>query len=119
VVVLSLDSSSVAFVDDILAEMEPVDRRSIAVDCARTCIAVVGAALQRRLLVIDGEPPDLTASALIDAVQTIDPELPIVLVRPGWNRAPVSHHGVHVYPGPFATRALHARLLEVLEATQP
>lgn len=117
VVVLSSDPSSTAFVDDILAEMEPVDRRSIAVDRARTCIAVVGVAQRRRILVIDGEPPDLTASALIDAVRTIDPQLPIVLVRYGWNRAPISHNGVHVRPDPFVTRAMHERLIELLEVS--
>lgn len=114
VVVLSSDSSATAFVDDILAEMEVVDRRSIAVDCARTCIVAVGGALRRRLLVIDGEPPDLTASALIDAVRTIDARLPIVLVRHDWNRAPISQNGVHVRPHPFVTRAMHERLIEVL-----
>jgi hypothetical protein len=119
VVVLSSDSSAPAFVDDILAEMEVVDRRSIVVDCARTCIAIVGGSQRRRLLVIDGEPPDLTASALVDAARTVDPRLPIVLVRYDWNRSPASANGVHVYPDPFATRAMQERLIELLVASHP
>jgi hypothetical protein len=119
VVVLSLDSSVTAFVDDILAEMETVDRRSVAVDDARTCLAIVGGARRRRLLVIDGEPFGLTASALIDAVRTIDPRLPIVLVRHGWDRSPVYQNGVNVRPGPFVTQAMHALLIELLEASRP
>jgi hypothetical protein len=119
VVVLSLDSSVTAFVDDILAEMEAVDRRSVAVDDARTCLAIVGGARRRRLLVINGEPLGLTASALIDAVRTIDPGLPIVLVRRDWNRSPVHQNGVYVRPGPFVTRGMHALLIELLEASRP
>ena len=119
VVVLSSDWLVAAFVDDILAEIEPVDRCCIAVDCARTCIAVVGAAQRRRLLVIDGDPPDLTASALIDAVRTTDPSLPIVLVRHGWNRTPTSQNGVHVRPDPFVTRPMQMLLIELLRASHP
>lgn len=119
VIVLTSDSSTTAFVDDILAEMEVVDRRSIAVDYGRTCITVVGGALRRRLLVIDGEPPDLTASVLIDAVRTIDPQLPIVLVRHGWNRAPIAQNGVYVRPDPFVSRAMQELLIEILRASQP
>jgi hypothetical protein len=119
IVVLSTASSTGAFVDDILAEMEPAERRSIAVGCARTCIAAVEAAVRRRLLIVDGEPPDLTASALIEAVKTTDPRLPIVLVRHGWDRAPIVHNGVHVRPGPFVCRPTHALLLELLASTRP
>lgn len=103
-----------AFVDDILAEMEPSDRHCVQLRRARTCIAIVGVSRRRRLLVIDGEPPDLRASALIDAVRMTDPTLPIVLVRYGWERQPVVQNGVHVRPAPLVCRPIHELLIALL-----
>ncbi|MGZ3442921.1 MAG: hypothetical protein ACXVDD_25545 [Polyangia bacterium] len=116
---LSANPSTVAFVDDILAEMEPSDRRCVQLRRARTCIAVVGMSRRRRLLMIDGEPPDLTSSALIDAVQMTDPTLPIVLVRYGWERQPVVQDGVHVQPAPLVCRPIHELLIALLAAQPP
>lgn len=113
-VVLSEEGFAAAFVDDVLAEMAPAERRSIRVRRARTCIAAVGAPVWRRLLIIDGEPSDLSAGVLIESIKMSDPQLPIVLVRHGWNRPPVVHNGVHVRPGPFVGRPMQELIIELL-----
>jgi hypothetical protein len=82
-------------------------------------MAVVGASLRRRLLIIDGEPHDMAASALVEAVKMTDPGLPIVLVRYGWDAPPTVHNGVHVCPGPFVCGPMQQLLLQKLAATRP
>jgi hypothetical protein len=114
VVVLSAEPSAAAFVNDILAEMVPTERRTIRVHCGRTCIAAVGPPGRRRLLLVDGEPPDLSAGVLIESVKMSDPQLPIVFVRRGWDRPPLIHNGVRVLPGPFVSRPVQALIIELL-----
>jgi hypothetical protein len=121
VLVLSADSLAATFVDDVLAEMLSRERRSIKMRRARTCIAAVGAPVRRRLLIVDGEPPDLSASVVIEAVKLSDPQLPIVLVRHDWSQPPLVHNGVRVCPGPFVSRCVQKNIIELLteEAAKP
>jgi hypothetical protein len=114
VLVVSADRVAAAFVEDILAEMAPKERRCIQLRRGRTCVAAVGTPVWRRLLIIDGEPSDLSAGVLIELVRIRDPTLPIVLVRHGWKGPAVIHDGVHVHPGPIMSRPIHELLIGLL-----
>jgi hypothetical protein len=114
VVILSADPFARAFVDDILAEMLSRERKSIKLRRAHTCIAALGAPVRRRLLIIDGAPPDLGAGALVEKAKEIDPQLPIMLVRHDWNRPPFVQNGVRVCSGPFVSRSVQRIILDLL-----
>jgi hypothetical protein len=105
VIVLSLDSAAKAFVDDVLDDVAPAEGESIGVSCARTCLAVLGLPVRRRMLVIDGAPPDLTVNALLEAVRVVDSELPVLLIRYEFAGPPRTHGRVLIVPGPLVSCA--------------
>jgi hypothetical protein len=107
------------FVDDLLAEMDPGERRCVKVGRGRCCLAAVGASVRRRLLIIDGDPPDLSAGVLIEMVQMTDPQLPIVLVRNRRDGAPLIHNGVRMCSGPFVSRQTQLMIIESLAGGVP
>jgi hypothetical protein len=115
VVVLSNDRSACAFVDDILAEMAPAERPSIRVQTAEACLAEIGPRPNRTLLVVDGEPPDRSASVLLESMKVNDPQLPILFVRHDWDRPPVVYNGVCVCRGPLVARTAHALIIAFLD----
>jgi hypothetical protein len=104
VVVLGSDSSAKAFIDDCLDELAPEECEAIAIDNARTCVALLGIPVPRRLLIVDGAPPDMGAASLYEAVRLIDRELPILLVRYRWEGPAWEGDRVYVRPGPLVSR---------------
>jgi hypothetical protein len=115
VVVLSDTLLAVALVNDLLEEMRP-DERAVGVDSARTCIATLSCPVRRRMLIIDGAPPDLGAGPLIEAIRLVDPAIPIVFIRHGWEGPPTVHNAVYVQPGPLVS-STNVLLLERLLGT--
>jgi hypothetical protein len=111
VVLLSADGGAGAFVDDFLEEVAPGERRAVRVATARTCVAAVSLPVRRRLLIIDGVPPDCSIGCLVEAVQLADPELPILVVRYGWTGGPVVRGRVCIHPGPLVSSGCAAALL--------
>ncbi len=116
VVLLSEDSGAKAFVDDFLDEVAPEEGEAICVCSARTCIATLSLPVQRRLLIIDGAPSDLGAGALIEAVQLVDPGLPILFVRYGWGGPAVDNGPVCIHPGPLVSSSCAAALVSLLRS---
>ncbi len=117
VVLLSLDGGTKAFVDDFLDEVAPEEGQAICVHSARICVAALNLPVHRRLLVIDGAPPDSGAGSLIEAVQLIDPALPILLVRYGWSGAPIVRGNVLIHPGPLVSSGCAAALASLMRNT--
>lgn len=104
IVLVSGDSTAATFLNGLLEDHFPGGLGSlIEVDRGRTCLAAVGGSRQRRLVIIDGEPPDISAGALLDAIRLADPDVPIVLVQSPTNETTVLDGIVKVYPQPFAS----------------
>jgi len=116
VVVLSADSGAKPFVDDFLEEVAPEEGEAICVCSAYTCLATIGLPVQRRLLVIDGTPLEFGGGALIEAVQLIDPGLPILFVRYDWSGPAVDHGSVCIHPGPLVSSRCAAALVSLLRS---
>jgi hypothetical protein len=103
VVLLSADPRAKAFVDDALNEMVPHERGAICVATARDCLAVLSVPVPRRLLIIDGAPPDLGPGSLVEAAQIVDPGLPILFVRSAPGGLARMRRRVRIQPGPLVS----------------
>ncbi len=114
VILLSADSAAAAFVDGLLDEIGQRGTPVVVVDCARSCAAAASGSRRRRLLVLDGIPKDLGAGAVIEAVRLVDPALPIVLVREGWQGPPIVRAGTVVLPGPLVSQTAALVLRDLL-----
>jgi len=97
VVLLSPHPTFASFLQHLVEEHAREERRLLEVSTGRDCVAVVNGSRRRRLLVVDGEPPDVSASHLIKAIRTVDPRLPIVLVRLPRGDKPVVRQGNNVH----------------------
>jgi hypothetical protein len=115
---LAAASGPKAFVDHVLDEVAPSEGACIAVGSGRTCLAALGVPLRRRLLIVDGAPPDIGAGALIESARAIDRELAILLVRDGWPGPPRTIDGVHIQPGPLISPAGAEALRQLLAASR-
>lgn len=118
VVLLSTDAAAAAFIDAVIEDLAPAEGRAMVLSSGRTCIAVLGGAERRRLLVVDGNPPDLSLGRLLEAVRMLDPELPIVLVRPTSENPLCPGFGAHVVHAPIIRLAIEQLLVELLR-TRP
>lgn len=118
VVLLSTDAAATAFIDAVVEDLVPAEGRTMSLSSGRTCIAVLGGAERRRILVVDGNPPDLSLGRLLEAVRMLDPELPIVLVRPTSENPLCPGFGAHVVHAPLIRLAIEQLLVELLR-TRP
>jgi hypothetical protein len=118
VVLLSTDAAAAAFIDAVIEDLAPVEGRTMMLTAGRTCIAVLGGAERRRLLVVDGNPPDLSLGRLLEAVRMLDPELPLVLVRPTSETPLCPGFGAHVVHAPLIRLTIEQLLAELLR-TRP
>lgn len=114
VVLLSTDAGAAAFIDAVIEDLAPAEGGTMTLSSGRTCIAVVGGAERRRLLVVDGNPPDLSLGRLLEAVRMLDPELPIVLVRPTSENPLCPGFGAHVVHAPLIRLAIEQLLVTLL-----
>jgi hypothetical protein len=119
VVLLAADSRAKPFVDDVLDEVAPEDAKAIAVNCGRTCLAALALPISRRLLIVDGAPPDVGVGALVEAVKLVDPELPILVIRHDWSGPARQFGRVRVQPGPLISSAGALAMERLLDASQP
>jgi hypothetical protein len=119
VVLVSGDSSAAAFLADLVEEHAPGDGHPLELTRGATSVAAVGRSRRCRLIVIDGEPPDISAGALIEAIRVADPTIPILLIRYSPNRsrgAKAPLNGVHVEEGPFVRCGIEGRLVSLLRS---
>jgi hypothetical protein len=118
VVLVSEDSGAAAFVQDIVEQHAPEESSAIELGSGKKCIAVVNGSRRRRLVIIDGEPSDLSAGALIEGIRLVDSMIRILLVRTDRDRGSVSPSamgGVHVVAGPFVSLAVERCLVDLLQ----
>jgi hypothetical protein len=118
IVLLSTDAAAAVFIDAVVEDLVPSERKTMTLSSARTCIAVLGGAQRRRMLVVDGNPTDLSLGRLLEAVRMLDPELPIVLVRPTSEHPLSPGFGAHVVHAPLIRLAIE-QLLAALLRTGP
>ena len=117
-VLVAADSAAKAFVDDVLDELGLEDGQSIAVCCGKTCLSLLGTPEPRRLLILDGAPPDLGVGSLVETVRMLDRTLPILIIRYGWAGPPQERDGVRIEPGPLVSRT-GAEILQRLLVRRP
>jgi hypothetical protein len=119
VVLVTTDASAAAFFDELIEDHAPAEGRAMRLRPGLVCIAAVGGSHRRRLVVIDGEPADIRASALIEAIRVVDGSVPIVLVR--YDAASGDEHslrdGVLVVGGPFVSPTLERVVSRLLADT--
>jgi hypothetical protein len=116
VVVLSGNSSAVALVDDLLAEMTP-DECALGVRCGKACTAALASPVRRRMLVVDGPPSDFGPGSLVEAVRIVDRTIPIVFIRSDWEGQPTVRDAVYIQPGPFVSAGTVLLLEHVFRTT--
>ena len=78
VVLCSTDSTAAAFVRDLVEYVRAAPL--LWTERGRTCVAVASGTRRRRLVIIDGDPPDQSMGTLIEAIRLVDTDVPIVLV---------------------------------------
>jgi len=117
VVLVSGDSAARAFLVDVLDEHFPEEGPPLELTSGVTSAAVVGGSRRCRLVVIDGEPPDISASALIEAIRVADRMIPVLLIRYSPDRgmdAKPPLEGVCIERGPLVRSGIEERLVSLL-----
>ncbi len=110
-VVVSSDSSIVEILQSTLLEHDPSE--TIERCGGGTCIASCTGSRRRRLIVVDGEPHDVSASRVIEAVRVVDSVIPIVFIRHDRDGAS-SFDGVHVIGRSDGREALKQLLVQLV-----
>lgn len=115
-VAVSSDSSTIAILQQVLLEHDP--QETIERCCGGTCIATCTGSQRRRLVVLDGEPPDVSASRVIEAVRVVDSVIPIVFIRHDRD-GERSFDGVHVIGRLDGREALKQLLVQLVVSSVP
>ena len=118
VVIVSSDEAATNFLQTVLEGHARTDAPAVVYAEGKSCLASLAGSQRRRLVVVDGKPPDVSVANLVETIRVVDPHIPIVLVRPlesSSEGAADACVGIYIINGPLAGTSAECTLVDALQ----